>query len=227
MKEIVFTSGKHRIAFSARTGALRSFRRGACEHLKPARELFALTLDDGTRVHSGKFRSFSAEKGLFRFRDYPDHPEWGVTLRIRARKGGFYFRYRFENMSVRLLDPLIVICADGGQVLAPYSEGVLSDDTHNRHKYFPRKHYYFTYPGRCQMQFLAHLLADGGIYFAALDKRHSPKLPQFYGDGRGDLRLTLETFGSHGPYWSTRMSITRSLLSAASARRSACGRMLR
>ena len=98
-------------------------------------------------------------------------------------------------MSVRLLDPLIVICADGGQVLAPYSEGVLSDDTHNRHKYFPRKHYYFTYPGRCQMQFLAHLLADGGIYFAALDKRHSPKLPQFYGDGRGDLRLTLETFG--------------------------------
>ena len=86
--DIVFHSGNATLRFSAANGALRSFRRGACEHLKPARELFTLTLDDGTRVRSGKFRSFSAEKGFFRFRDYPDHPSGASRSASAPGRGG-------------------------------------------------------------------------------------------------------------------------------------------
>ncbi len=83
MKEIVLTSGKNRLAFSFFFGALHSFRRGGCEHLKPAGELFSLTLDDGTRVHSRKFTSFVFEDNEFCYGAYPGHPEWRVRLRIR------------------------------------------------------------------------------------------------------------------------------------------------
>ena len=195
MKEIVFTSGKNRLAFSRRNGALRSFRRRDCEHLKPAGELFSLTLDDGTRVHSRKFASFIFEDNEFCYGAYPSHPEWRVRLRIRYRSGRFYFRYFFENMSVRLLDPLVIVCADNGKVLSPYSEGVLSDDAHNRIRHFQPEQYVHVYPGRCQMQFIAHLLSGGGIYFAAMDKQHGPKMPEFFADSQGNLRLGIETFG--------------------------------
>ena len=196
MKEIVFSSGNFRLVFSARNGALRSFQRGDCEHLKPAAELFSLTLDDGTRVHSRYFTSFTVEKNEFCYSAYPDHPEWRVRLRIRCRSGRFYFRYFFENMSVRLLDPLVIICADNGVVLSPFSEGLLSDDAHNRIGHFQPEHYVHAYPGRCQMQFIAHLLNGGGIFFAALDKQHAPKMPEFFADSHGKLRLAIETFGS-------------------------------
>ena len=172
----------------------------------PAAEAFTLQLLDGRgepmRLKSSDFVFETAGTGLtWRHQN-------GLTVRmeVTATGGEFRFKPSVENIPAGMLlewfdGPQIHVAADS-TLFWPYVDGVeVTDVTRRGSPYRPvgfrdRSWHgiYSLYPSYCQMQFLAAYKNGKGVYFSAVDERHTPKCVDWERIGDEAVRLSLLTF---------------------------------
>ena len=129
-----------------------------------------------------------------------------VRMSISAADGEFRFRPSVENIPAGMLlewfdGPHIHVAADN-TLFWPYIDGIeVTDVTRRGSLYRPVgfrdrnwKGIYSLYPSYCQMQFLAAYNNGSGVYFSAVDDRHTPKQVDWERIGDKKLRLSLLTF---------------------------------
>ena len=206
--EWIFTSGNFSLRFSPDTGAIAGGIYLGKQVLLESPEAFKLgfRLPDATlRYISGNdFNDIAFQNDTLQFRSHPQFPALEVTIRLASLPDnaialhwsgrGFPAGWRLETSDL----PVVHLSAEG-QLLHPRSEGGIIFHP-ERHKYVPPdirhpEYYIDNYPGRCQMQFMAHWNDDGfGVYFAAHDAGCAPKQISYSGASDSILRLGLETF---------------------------------
>lgn len=172
----------------------------------PAAEAFTLQLLDGngnpTRLKSGDF-AFSRNGDGLTWR----HPN-GLQVRmdVTSEDGEFRFRPSVSGIPAGMLlewfdGPQICVATDR-TVFWPLVDGVeVTDVTRRREPYRPvgfrsrnwRGSYNY-YPSYCQMQFLSAYKNGKGVYFSAVDGRHTPKSIDWERVGERAVRLSLLTF---------------------------------
>lgn len=205
MKYHIVKAGDNEMAFSPVNGAISSLKRGRTELLDSAAELFTIHLrtDDALRqlIHGSDFSSFSFDGKIFSYAGHEKYPQLQIQIELRTGNGFFHFRPIVsglpEQTRLEIIDVPHVVTDDTGSVLLPYSEGTLISNPLEGFPYFQpdsQEYYVDNYPGPCQMQFLAYLSNDMGIYFAAHDPTHAPKRILHYPNEEHKLRLSLETF---------------------------------
>ena len=184
------------------------FLRGADgrERLVSAGEAFSLQLLDGkgepTRLKSSEF-TFSQEGALLIW-----HHDNGLVVRmeVTAADGEFRFKPSVEGIPAGMLlewfdGPQVHVDADRA-LFWPYVDGIeVTDVSRRRQPYRPItfrdrncRGIYSLYPGCCQMQFLAAYKDGNGVYFSAVDDRHTPKGVDWERIGDEKVRLSLMTF---------------------------------
>ena len=132
-----------------------------------------------------------------------------VRMKIEAADGEFRFTPSVEGIPVGMLlewfdGPQVCIAPDR-KLFWPEWDGV--EVTKFSHPFHPagfhpigfRERYAppggnSLYPGLAQMQFMAAYKDDMGIYFSAVDGRHTPKAVDWEDLGANGVRLTLQTF---------------------------------
>ncbi len=202
---IEFKSSGATLRLSEKSGAVESLMaQDGAERAVPAAEAFTLQLLDGkgepTLLKSTGF-SFSHEGGRLTWRHSSG---LRVGMEVSAEGGEFRFRPSVEGIPAGMLlewfdGPQVCIASDR-TLYWPYWDGVEMND-YKRHAYRPagyRERFNgggdSLYPGFCQMQFLAAYKDGRGVYFSAVDSRHTPKgVVWELIDGKV-VRLSLQTF---------------------------------
>ena len=217
---IEFKSGGATLRLAEANGAVASLLAADCsERLVSAAEAFTLQLLDGkgepTRLKSSNF-TFSHDGGALTWRytgkaradgAKPVPPDAGglvVRMEVSTADGEFHFRPSVEGIPAGMLlewfdGPQICVSADRA-LYWPYWDGCEVRDF-TRRTYRPcryRSRYDFSdcslYPGIAQMQFLAAYADGAGIYFSAVDDRHTPKGVEWELVDGSAVRLSLQTF---------------------------------
>ena len=204
---IEFKSGGALLRLADGNGAVE-FLRGAdgVERLVSAAEAFTLQIRDGkgepTRLRSSDF-AFSQDGALLVWR----HAN-GLVVRmeVTASDGEFRFKPSVEGIPSGMLlewfdGPQVHVAADR-TLFWPYVDGVeVTDVTRRDSPYRPIgfrdrnwRGIYSLYPSYCQMQFLAAYRNGKGVYFSAVDDRHTPKQVDWERIGDKTVRLSLLTF---------------------------------
>ena len=202
---IEFKSSGATLRLSEKNGAVESLvAQDGAERAVPAAEAFTLQLLDGkgepTLLKSSGF-AFSREGGRLAWR----HSNGlRVDMAVSAEGGEFRFRPSVEGIPAGMLlewfdGPQVCIASDR-TMYWPYWDGVEMND-YTRQSYRPagyRERFVGggvpLYPGFCQMQFIAAYKDGKGVYFSAVDSRHTPKgVGWELVDGK-IVRLTLQTF---------------------------------
>ena len=201
---IEFKSGWAALRLSEACGAVESLVADGAERVVPAAEAFTLLLLDGkgepTRLKSSDF-TFAREGGLLAWR----HAN-GLLVRMEvvAADGEFCFKPSVEGIPAGILlewfdGPQVCISQDKA-LYWPYWDGMEMTD-YTRRAYRPvgyRERFNGggdpVYPGFCQMQFLAAYRDGRGVYFSAVDERHTPKGVTWERLGDSAVRLSLQTF---------------------------------
>ena len=203
---IEFKSGGAVLRLADANGAVESLvAADGSERLVAATEAFTLQLLDEkgepTRLKSSDF-AFSRDGGLFTWR----HTN-GLVVRmaVTAADGVFYFKPSVEGIPAGMLlewfdGPQVCISPDK-KLFWPDWDGI-EVTNYNSRPYRPigyRKR--FTpgfgsslYPGLAQMQFMAAYKDGKGVYFSAIDDRHTPKAVDWDQQDGKAIRLTLQTF---------------------------------
>ena len=128
-----------------------------------------------------------------------------VRMEITAVNGEFRFRPSVEGVPSGMLlewfdGPQVCVKSDR-TLYWPYFDGV--ELTNFSRRYTPvgfrdrnntGKRSAVAYPGFCQMQFLAAYKDGQGVYFSAVDERHTPKGVTWERVDGDTLRLSLQTF---------------------------------
>ena len=195
------------LCLSEKNGAVESLVAGDAERIVPTAEAFSLQLLDGkgepTRLKSSEFEfegfSHAERVGVWRHRN-------GLLVRmeITATGGEFCFKPSVEGIPVGMLlewfDGPQVCIAQDWKLFWPYWDGMEIAD-YTRRKYRPagyRKRFCgekgSLYPGFAQMQFLSAYKDGRGVYFSAVDDRHTPKAVEWAKTGDKAVRLSLQTF---------------------------------
>ena len=191
--------------------------------LVSATEAFTLQLLDGkgepTRLKSSDFafEGFSRVERAERVEKSP-HALHGQTItwrhanglivrmEVTAEGGEFRFKPSVESIPAGMMlewfdGPQIHVSAEK-TLFWPYVDGVeVTDVTRRDSPYRPIRFrdrnwrgIYSLYPSYCQMQFLAAYKNGKGVYFSAVDDRHTPKNVDWERLGDGTVRLLLLTF---------------------------------
>ncbi len=202
---IEFKSAGATLRLSEKNGAVESLvAPDGAERAVPAAEAFSLQLLDGkgepTLLKSTGF-SFSRDSGRLTWR----HSNGlHVEMDVSAEGGEFRFRPSVEGIPAGMLlewfdGPQVCIASDR-TMYWPYWDGVEMND-YKRHAYRPagyRERFNgggdSLYPGFCQMQFLAAYKDGMGVYFSAVDPRHTPKGVVWELVDDKTVRLSLQTF---------------------------------
>ena len=205
--DIELESNEARLALSERSGAVVSLTAAdGTGRVVPAAEAFTLQLLDGkgdpTRLKSSDF-AFSREGACLAWR----HAN-GLCVRmaVTAADGEFRFRPSVEGIPAGMLlewfdGPQVCIASD--RVLYwPFWDGCeVTDYRKRRERYRPAGYapryveaMSSLYPGFCQMQFLAAYKGGRGVYFSAVDDRHTPKGVDWEILDDATVRLSLQTF---------------------------------
>ena len=129
-----------------------------------------------------------------------------VRMSVTAANGEFRFKPSVENIPAGMLlewfdGPQIHVAADR-TLFWPYVDGIeVTDVTRRGSLYRPIafrdrnwKGIYSLYPSYCQMQFLAAYKNGKGVYFSAVDDRHTLKQVDWERIGDKSVRLSLMTF---------------------------------
>lgn len=129
-----------------------------------------------------------------------------VRMEITATGGEFRFKPAVENIPAGMLlewfdGPQVHVAADN-TLFWPYLDGIEVTDVSRRSGSvrplgFRDRNWtgsYPLYPGCCQMQFLVAYKDDKGVYFSAVDDRHTPKQVDWERIGDKKVRLSLLTF---------------------------------
>ncbi|MBQ6473368.1 MAG: hypothetical protein IJJ33_15385 [Victivallales bacterium] len=204
----IFKSSAFSLAFSSSNGAILSGlmhgRLVVQESFEAFRLGFRLPNNQLHYVSSDDFKSIDFQGNRLCFHDHAKFPMLRVEIKLDAVEentieiswsgSGFPDGWRLETSDI----PVVTIPAEGS-LLHPRSEGGIIWHPEKR-KYTPpdiqdAEYYIDNYPGRCQMQFMAHWDADGyGVYFAAHDVGGAPKRISYSGVSGTQVRLGLETF---------------------------------
>ena len=219
---IELKSGDTALCLSEKNGAVVSLVANKAERVVPAAEAFTLQLLDGkgepTRLRSSDFafEGFSRVERVDRV-DFSTFQPFNIStctwrhanglivhMEITAANGEFRFRPSVENIP----DGMLLEWFDGPQVcfasdrtlLWPVYEGV--EVTKFEKKYRPtgyRERFApwpddALYPGLAQMQFMAAHKDGRGVYFSAVDGRHTPKAVDWERVDDGAVRMSLQTF---------------------------------
>lgn len=204
---IELDSGGARLALSGCNGAVVALTAAdGSNRVVPAAEAFTVQLLDGngnpTRLASSDF-AFAHDGACL---------EWchasGLRVRmgVTAADGEFRFRPSVEGILAGMLlewfdGPQICIASD--RILYwPFWDGCeVTDFRKRRERYRPAGYspryveaMISLYPGFCQMQFLAAYRDGEGIYFSAVDDRHTPKGVDWEIMDDATVRLSLQTF---------------------------------
>ena len=221
---IEFTLGAATLRLSDKCGAVESLVAGGVERVVPAAEAFTLQLLDGkgepTLLKSSEFvfepgRAASTMPPQTAVSSKPPYLTWRhanglvVRMEVAAADGEFRFRPSVEGIPVGMLlewfdGPQVCIAPDR-KLFWPEWDGV--EVTKFSHPFHPagfhpigfRERYAppggnSLYPGLAQMQFMAAYKDGMGIYFSAVDGRHTPKAVDWEDLGANGVRLTLQTF---------------------------------
>lgn len=203
---VEFNSGDASLRLSRKCGAVESLRSGGVERVVPAAEAFTLQLLDGkgepTRLKSTDF-SFSDEGNRLTWR----HSNGlCVQMAVAASDGEFRFTPSVEGIPSGMLlewfdGPQVCIATDR-TLYWPNWDGC--EVTGFKHRLSPyrvagyRERYEgpigSLYPGFCQMQFMAAYKDGRGVYFSAVDDRHTPKAVEWERLDDKEVRLSLQTF---------------------------------
>ena len=129
-----------------------------------------------------------------------------VRMEVTAANGEFRFKPSVEGIPAGMMlewfdGPQIHVSAEK-TLFWPYVDGVeVTDVTRRESPYHPIRFrdrnwcgIYSLYPSYCQMQFLAAYKNGKGVYFSAVDDRHTPKNVDWQRLGDGTVRLLLLTF---------------------------------
>ena len=129
-----------------------------------------------------------------------------VRMEVTAADGEFRFKPSIEGIPAGMLlewfdGPQIHVAADR-KLFWPYVDGIeVTDVTRRGSLYRPITFrdrnwsgIYSLYPSYCQMQFLAAYKNGKGVYFSAVDDRHTLKQVDWERAGDGTVRLSLLTF---------------------------------
>ena len=129
-----------------------------------------------------------------------------VRMSVTAANGEFRFKPSVENIPSGMLlewfdGPQVHVAADC-TLFWPYVDGIeVTDVTRRRSPYRPLafrdrnwRGIYSLYPSYCQMQFLAAYKKGRGVYFSAVDDRHTLKQVDWERIGDKTVRLSLLTF---------------------------------
>ena len=127
-----------------------------------------------------------------------------VKMKIEAANGEFRFTPSVEGIPVGMLlewfDGPQVCIAQDRTLYWPYWDGCeVTDFKCRRYRpvgYVERygESISSLYPGFCQMQFMAAYKEGKGVYFSAVDGRHTPKGVEWERIDDGMVRLSLQTF---------------------------------
>ena len=203
---VVFRSGETVLRLSETCGAVTSVAAAdGVERVVPAAEAFTLQLLDEhgepTPFKASEFSFAHDGKRLF----WRHRNGLRVSMSVEATDGEFRFRPSVEGIPAGMLlewfdGPQICVAADR-MLYWPYIDGIeMTDFTRRRpHRavgFRDRtwKGAYPLYPGCCQMQFLAAYREGKGLYFSAVDDRHTPKAVDWESVGANAVRLSLLTF---------------------------------
>ena len=202
-----FHSGSAVLGISNRNGALE-YVHGADGMMRTvaSAEAFTLQLLDGrgepTRLKSTDF-SFSCKGNRLEWR----HANGlHVQVEVSVADGGFRFKPSVDGIPSGMLlewfdGPQVCVPVDA-TLFWPLVDGIeVTDATRRRRPYRPLGFRdrnwsgdYNFYPSYCQMQFLAAYKGGEGVYFAAVDDRHTPKgIDWELIDGKS-IRFSLQTF---------------------------------
>ncbi|MBR4651994.1 MAG: hypothetical protein IKO72_01415 [Kiritimatiellae bacterium] len=185
-------------------GAVESLAaRDGAQRVVPAAEAFTLQLLDGkgepSLFKSSDF-SFSHEGGRLAWR----HANGlAVQMEVTASDGEFRFRPSIAGIPAGMLlewfdGPQVCISPDNA-LFWPEWDGI--EVTKFAHRYRPAGYRArfsgnspSLYPGLAQMQFMAAYRDGHGVYFSAVDGRHTPKAVDWEEVDARTVRLTLQTF---------------------------------
>ena len=203
---IDFRSGEMMLRLSDSNGAVESLvAADGSERVMAAAEAFTLQLLDGkgepTRLKSSDF-AFSRKGNCLSWR----HANGlHVSVLVTAADDGFRFKPAVERIPAGMLlewfdGPQICISPDK-KLFWPEWDG-LEITNYNSRPYYPvgyRKRFArgvgsSLYPGLIQMQFMAAYKDGKGVYFSAVDDRHTPKGVDWDQQDGKAIRLTLQTF---------------------------------
>ena len=203
---IDFRSGEMMLRLSDSNGAVESLvADDGSERVMAAAEAFTLQLLDGkgepTRLKSSDF-AFSRKGNCLSWR----HANGlHVSVLVTAADDGFRFKPAVEGIPAGMLlewfdGPQICIAPDR-KLFWPNWDGIEVTD-YNSRPYRPiryRKRFApgfgsSLYPGLAQMQFMAAYKDGKGLYFSAVDDRHTQKAVDWDQQDGKSIRLTLQTF---------------------------------
>ena len=208
-----FKSGDATLRLSDK-GAVESLVAGDAERIVPAAEAFTLQLLDGkgepTLIRSSEFAFETGRDGVPSPSDeacflWRHANGLVVRMEITATGGEFHFRPSVENIPAGMLlewfdGPQVCIPSDL-KLFWPEWDG-LEITNYKSRPYRPiayRERFALgfgspLYPGLAQMQFLAAYNEGKGIYFSAVDDRHTPKGIAWELLDDKTVRLSLQTF---------------------------------
>ena len=208
-----FKSGDATLRLSDK-GAVESLVAGDAERIVPAAEAFTLQLLDGkgepTLLRSSEFAFETGRDGVPSPSDeacflWRHANGLVVRMEVAATNGEFHFRPSVENIPTGMLlewfdGPQVCISPDR-KLFWPDWDGI-EVTNYNSRPYRPiRYRKRFTpgfgnslYPGLAQMQFMAAYNDGKGVYFSAVDNRHTPKAVDWDQLDGKSIRLTLQTF---------------------------------
>ena len=212
---IEFETAGASLRLSEKRGAIESLvAADGAERLAPSAEAFTLQLLDGkgepTLLRSSEFAFETGRDGVPSPSDeacflWRHANGLVVRMKIEAAKGEFRFTPSVEGIPAGTLlewfdGPQVCISPDK-KLFWPDWDGVEVTNYNSR----PYRHIGYRkrftpgfgsslYPGLAQMQFMAAYKDGKGVYFSAVDDRHTPKAVDWdQQDGRS-VRLTLQTF---------------------------------
>ena len=204
--ETIYSDGSV-LSLAEHNGAVE-FMRGAdgISRVVAADEAFVLQLLDEAgnpqRIASHEFRhSFVGN-----VHHYVHANGLAVKIVVRGGGGAFHFKPEISGVPTGMLlewfdGPQVSIAADKN-LYWPYVDGIeVADFTRRRTPYHPIgfrdrnwRGIFPLYPNTCQMQFLAAYKNGRGVYFSAIDNRHTPKDIDWERISDDVVRLSLLTF---------------------------------
>ena len=210
---IEFKSGGAVLRLADANGAVESLvAADGAERLVVATEAFTLQLLDEkgepTRLKSSDFvfEGYSRVEHVERVGVWRHGNGLVVHMAVTAVDGEFRFKPSVEGIPAGMLlewfDGPQIFIASNTTLYWPFWDGCEVTDYRKRREryrpagYTPRYGGSMTslYPGFCQMQFLAAYRNGLGVYFSAVDDRHTPKAVDWEIIDDTTVRLSLQTF---------------------------------
>ena len=204
------------LCLSEKNGAVESLVAAGVERVVPAAEAFSLQLLDDkgepTRLKSSEFvfewsaPKISTPSTLLHGQLLTWRHATGLVVHmfITATGGEFRLKPSVENIPAGMLlewfDGPQVCFAPDRALVWPVDEGVEVTKFEKKYRLTGYRERFAPwpddplYPGLAQMQFMAAYKDGRGVYFSAVDDRHTPKAVDWDRQDGKSIRLTLQTF---------------------------------